>query len=166
MRYDDFLFSPTRYKLYKLGAKVIGTPPLPIFFRHAILRPAILRAVYARTNNAKHKFKNVKNKEQFDEMMDMEIELWQNNDVRTYMKTSHELLTVDNCKTSIDLPVWHVFTDSDNYFDNAVIEQQMQVVFSAFYPAKIEHNAHAPSVVATKMEASIMIPDVLRKAFL
>ena len=98
-------------------------------------------------------------------MMNMEIGLWQNNDVRTYMKTTVELLTVDNCASAIDLPVWHVYTDNDNYFDNAIVEQHMRVVYNKFHPVKINAKTHAPSVIATKQEAAAMIPVKLKKVF-
>ena len=94
----------------------------------------------------------------------MEIQLWQSNDVRTYMQTTVELLTVNHCEEQIQLPVWHVFTPHDNYFDNEVIEQQMRVVFTDFYPAPLAAKTHSPSVVATKKEAAAFIPKQLRAA--
>lgn len=165
MHHDEFLFNPRRLQMYRNLATVFSVPPLPKLFRYVGLNKYMLRAVYARTHNAKHKFKLAgDDKTTFDRMMDMEIELWQSNDVRTYLVTSKQLLTIDNTKIKIDLPVWHVFTPKDNYFDNEVVEQHMRVVFSDFIPAQIVSAAHAPSVIADKAEASILIPRKLRTA--
>lgn len=162
MRADDFLFTKARMRGYLLGSRVLKTPVLAKFFRYAILNRTVLRTAYARTHNAKVKFAQANGREEFDKMMDMEIVLWQCNDVRTYFTTSIEMLTVDNCDRPVHLPVWHVYTENDNYFDNSVIEQQMRVVFDDFYPATIDAATHAPSVLATKEESIVLIPEALR----
>jgi pimeloyl-ACP methyl ester carboxylesterase len=167
MRYDDFTFSKRRYQLYLRGSQLVTHRPLPLIFRHTALLSPVLRAVYARTNNAKHKFNLAEgDKAVHEKMMDVEVGLWHDNDVRTYMKTTTELLTVDNCGTPVPLPVWHIYTDNDNYFDNAVVEQHMRIVYAKFIPVKIGSKAHVPSVIATKEEAAVLIPDKLKKAFL
>ncbi len=162
MRADDFLFTKTRMWWYLLGSRILKTPPITKFFRYAILNHPVLSTAYARTHNAKVKFAQANGREEFDKMMDMEVVLWQCNDVRTHFTTTVEMLTVDNCDRPVHLPVWHVYTENDNYFDNAVIEQQMRVVFDDFYPAVITSAAHAPSVLATKEESTVLIPKVLR----
>ncbi|MGB4967585.1 MAG: alpha/beta hydrolase [Candidatus Saccharimonadales bacterium] len=167
MRYDDFTFSPRRYQFYLRGAQIASHRPLPFVFRYTALLGPVLRAVYARTNNAKHKFDLAGgDKTLHDKMMDVEVGLWHDNDVRTYMKTTTELLRVDNCHVPIPLTVWHIHTDNDNYFDNAVVEQHMRIVYNRFKPVKIDSKAHVPSVIATKEEAAVLIPEKLKKAFL
>lgn len=164
MHYDNFKFSPTRFKTYLHGSEVLSLHPFPFVFRHTVLNAPVIRAFYARTNNAKHKFQQANgDKSVLDAMMNMEVSLWQDNDVRTYMQTTVQLLTVNNCEEHIDLPVWHTFTPNDNYFDNDIVEQQMRVVFRDFVPIPLNTATHAPSVVATKKEASAFIPPALRK---
>jgi len=165
MHADNFLFTPQRHKSYILASKLGATPPLNYIFRALGLNRHVLRAAYARTHNAKVKFAQAgDDKDKFDAMMDMEIKLWHQNDVRTHFKTTVEMLTVNNCDVKVDLPVWHAFTPNDNYFDNAVVEQQMQVVFSSYHPARINSAAHAPSVIASKEESAVLIPRALRTA--
>lgn len=163
MHKDNFLFSPTRYNLYRYTAEAVSLPPLPFVFRHTVLTAPVLKAFYARTNNAKHKFKIAQdNPELRKAIMDMEVTLWQNNDARTWTRTTVELLTVDNTTVKVNIPVWHVHTPHDNYFDNDVIEQQMRVVFSTYQPVIVHAKAHSPSVVATKKEAAAFMPKELR----
>jgi pimeloyl-ACP methyl ester carboxylesterase len=164
MRQDDFIFSRRRFLAYRYSAALFSIPPLPFVFRHLGLNAPVLRAVYARTNNAKHKFAQADGQDEFDRMMDMEVKLWQVNDVRTYMRTTVELLTVDNCKTQVNLPVWHVYTKNDHFFDHRIVEQHMRVVFSDFHGAPIKLKSHTISVLATKQESADMIPPVLRRA--
>lgn len=163
MHADNFLFSPQRYKAYVLASRILATPPFYFIFRGLALNRYALRAAYAHTHNAKVKFAQAGgDRATFDAMMDMEIKLWHCNDVRTHFKTTVEMLTVNNCDKQVNLPVWHVFTANDNYFDNTIIEQQMQVVFNEYHPARIQTAAHAPSVIATKAETAMLIPKALR----
>jgi len=80
------------------------------------------------------------------------------------MKTTIELLTVDNCKVPVDLPIWHVYTKHDHFFDHTIVEQHMRVVFNKFHGAPIKLKTHTLSVLADKEEAGVMIPAVLRRA--
>jgi pimeloyl-ACP methyl ester carboxylesterase len=165
MRSDDFLFSRRRFLAYKYTCTAFSVAPFAWVFRRLALNAPVLRLAYARTNNAKHKFEEAgDNTELFDQMMDMEIQLWQKNDVRTYMRTTVELLTVDNCKTQIDLPVWHIYTKNDHFFDHSIVEQHMRVVFKEFHGLPIKLKSHTVSVIADKEEASGLLPLALKRA--
>lgn len=165
MRHDDFLFSKRRYLTYKYIAKTMSIPPMPFLFRYLALNATVLRLAYAKTSNAKHKFDQADgDKATFDKMMDIEIDLWQINDVRSYMRTSVELLMVDNCKKQVDLPVWHIYTKNDHFFDHTVVEQHMRVVFSDFIGVPIKLKSHTVSVLADKAEASGLVPPKLKRA--
>lgn len=162
MRYDDFLFTPRRHKAYVMLSKVLAVRPFDWLFRYLALNRYTLRFAYARTHNAKVKFKHAAGDHAlFNSLMDMEIKLWHANHVRTHFKTTVEMLTVDNCQTRVDLPVWHVFTQNDNYFDNSVVEQHMKIVFNDYIPARIHSASHAPSVIANKKESKFLIPKEL-----
>ncbi len=162
MRYDEFTFSPTRYKLYVLGSRVVSVRPVGSLLGAICYNKPMLKALYTRSHNAKHKFKSISDQKQFDKTLDMEVTLWRANHYRTHWVTTIHMLTVDQCDEPVNLPVWHVYTDNDNYFNNAVVEQHMSIVFSDFVPLKIDAKAHAPSVIATKRQASSFIPKQLR----
>lgn len=158
---DDFTFSKTRHRNYLLAARFLSKKLPSIFFKNVLLHPSLLRAVYARTHNAKHKFKDA-TKEQFNVLMDVEVHLWQVNDVRTHMITTAEMLTVDNCQKKVALPVWHVAVEGEKYFDNNKVEQHYRVIFTDFHLAISSLNNHAPSVIATKEDAAPLIPQEIR----
>lgn len=162
MHHDDFRFTPTRHRLYIMSSRLIAVPPIDYIFRAVGLNKYVLRSAYAQTHNAKVKFAQAgSDRALFDAMMDMEIKLWHANHVRTHFKTTVEMLTVDNCADKIDLPVWHIYTENDNYFDNTVVEQRMRVVFNDYFPAQMKSSAHAPSVIASKQESKQLIPKEL-----
>jgi len=159
---DDFIFSKKRYYAYLNGSRLGCTRPAAIFFRYAALNPHILRAVYARTHNAKHKFKDT-SKEDFNQQMDTEIGLWHSNDVRTWLYTTVEFLQLDNCTAKVDLPLWHVTVDADRYFDHSVVEQHLNVIFNDVKVIETSLGNHAPSVIADEKMAAPLIPPKLRR---
>jgi pimeloyl-ACP methyl ester carboxylesterase len=161
---DDFTFSKPRYYFY-LGSTHVLSHRLPAaIFRHTALNTVILRTFYGHTHNAKNKFAEATTKADYKRLMDMEVRLWHDNDVRTWAFTSTQFLTFDNCKVQVKQPVWHVSAEADHYFDNHLVEQHMRVIFSDFHKAPINVKNHAPSVIADAKTAAALVPPSLRRA--
>ena len=161
--HDDFTFSKPRMTAYLTGARLFSLPGASGFFRHVCLNSHILRTVYRHTNNAKDKFKDVHG-EELERLLEFEVRLWHDNDVRTYMKTTVEFLTLDNCKKQVDLPVYHIAVDADRYFNNVIVEQHMSVIFKEFHLlANLKIGNHAPSVIADAKSAAPFIPPKMRR---
>lgn len=158
---DDFTFTKSRYWFYRIGATVLAHHPAAGLFRRLVLTRPVLRAAYARTHNAKKKFASATTKDEFNQQMDVEVKLWQLNDVRTHMFTSVQFLTFDNTKQHVDLPVWHVSADNDHFFDHLVVEQHMRMIFKDFHSAPTTLPNHAPSVIADAQAAAPLIPQEL-----
>jgi pimeloyl-ACP methyl ester carboxylesterase len=161
--HEDFSFSPTRHRLYTAASKFLSHRMPSLFFKNILLHPSLLRLVYARTHNAKHKFKNT-SPEEFKRLMDFEVHLWHANDPRTHMATTYELLTVNNCDRKIPLPIWHISVKGEKYFDNDRVEQHLRVIYTDFYGAVSILDNHAPSVIADKKMAAPLIPQKIRRA--
>ncbi len=160
--HEDFSFSPSRKLAYKTAAKLFSYRLPALVFRNVFLHPAILRAAYAKTRNARDKFKDTA-KESFNQVMDFEIYLWHANDVRTHMYTTWEFLRVNNCNKQVDLPVHHISVRVDRYFDNHIVEQHLRVIFNDFHEYKSRMDGHAPSIIADKKTAAPLFPKKLRK---
>jgi len=158
----DFTFTKSRYNYYRYGASFFSNRLPAAFFYNVALHPAVIRTIYSRTHNAKNKFEHL-SKEETRAAIDFEVDLWRSNDLRTHMDTSVTMLTLDNCQSQIVLPVNHISVVNDQYFDHDVVEQHLRVIFTDY----VEHVAHtpnhAPSIVATKEEASPFIPSSLKK---
>lgn len=160
--HEDFVFGQRRIFVYRIGAWLFSHKWPSILFKSIFLQPAYIRRVYHRSNNAKEKFKDMSGDE-FNRTMDMEIVLWQVNDLRTQMRTNYEMLTLNNCNRRVDLPVIHVAAKHDRYFDNLSVEQHMRMIFSDFKMYYTTAPNHAPTVVATAKDAAPFIPLGLRR---
>lgn len=159
--HDDFTFTKPRYRAYIGASRLLGHKLPSIFFKNVCLHPTVLRLIYARTHNAKHKFADA-DPEEFKRLMDFEVHLWHANDPRTHMFTTTELLTVDNCQKKVAMPVWHVAVAGEKYFDNHRVEQHFKVIFTDCTTAVSILDNHAPSVIATKEQAAPLIPAEIR----
>ncbi len=160
---DDFSFSKTRQIAYLTTSKVFSGYLTSMFFRYVILSKPLLRSFYAKTHNAKHKFKSVKNIDDFNRIINFEIELWRVNDLRTWMYTTNEFLRLDNCRSRVNLVVWHVGVKNDNYLNINLVEQHMKVIFEDYKFSLSNLDNHAPSIIADEKMASPLIPLSLKK---
>lgn len=160
---DDFTFTPSRHRFYYYSAKFFSMRLPAAFYRNLLLFPPLLRLVYGHTHNARHKFAGADRAER-KRRMDFEVTLWRINDVRTQMSTMAQFLALDNCDKRVDLPVWHVIPEDDNYFDNHVVEQHMNVIFTGFKRVHSTLTNHAPSMIETRQEARPLFPTSLRRA--
>ncbi len=161
-RYDDFKFTKSRYRFYLHGARLFSHRLSSIFFKNVILNPGVLRVAYAKTHNAQTKFAGLSGADR-RAIMDFEVHLWHCNDVRTHMKTTEEFLTVDNCNNQIDIPLWHISADKDNYFHHHRVEQHLKVIFPEVHVVIAKLANHAPSIIADKKAAAPLIPRKLRQ---
>jgi pimeloyl-ACP methyl ester carboxylesterase len=158
---DEFVFTKVRYFMYLNAARFFSHRLPAIFFRNVMLNPFVIKTAYRHTRNAKSKFSGL-SKPELKTMLEFEVHLWRCNEVRTYMKTSVEFLTLDNCQRRVDLPVWHISVDADRYFDNNLVEQHLRVIYSSFNSAKAKLDSHAPSIIADKETARGLIPYRIR----
>lgn len=163
MHEDDFYFKPATQAAFKLLARFFGTRPVALLIRYGFLNGPVIRFVYARLPAGKRRLSSMDPIEA-REMLDYDVKLWQANDVSTHWRTTHEFLGLNNCKVPVDLPVWHVASKNDHYFDNGIVEQHMLIVFSSCNLALIETRAHTPNLIADKAELAVLVPPKLRKA--
>jgi pimeloyl-ACP methyl ester carboxylesterase len=163
--HDDFTFSKPRMHFYRTLVRLISLPGITPIFRVLCLNNFVLRYAYTHTHNAKHKFEAAAadSLDTFNAVMEVEIELWRINDLKTHMFTTNEFLHLDNCKQQVNVPVVNVATKGDYYFDARVVEQHLRIIFNDYTGMELDLSTHAPSVVATKREAAVFIPKQLRK---
>lgn len=161
-RRDDTKLDKKIIRMYWTLGQIFSHRIPAFFFYNIVLHPSLIRAVYAKTPNAKAKFKHL-SRDDHSRAMEFEVILWRENDVRTYMKMLIEMLKIDNCNKQVKLPVHHVAVDGDQYFDNKIIEQHMRVIFTDYTEHKAVLPNHAPSIVASKAEAAPFVPKSLRK---
>ncbi|HSX45498.1 MAG TPA: alpha/beta hydrolase [Candidatus Saccharimonadia bacterium] len=162
MHKDDFVYSPMRRRMFARITRLFATRPLSGFEHYFLLNRPILRYMYAKLPNSKRRMIEI-TPEEFEASIDMEVKMWKANDVRTHWLTTSEFLRLDNCASRIDLPVMHVVTKNDHYFDNDIVKQHMLVVFTDYKRFTANSKAHTPSIMADKKAAGVLLPPGLRR---
>lgn len=162
MHRDDFLFKPRQRAFFHRATRILAARPIPFLIRYLALNKFVIKNIYIRSPFGKKRFLEMEATD-FAAMMDFEVKLWQVNDVRTHWATTSEFLDLDNCKKTVDLPVWHVAASNDHYFNNYNVEQHMRVVFNDYTQVVMKSHAHTPSIMGTKKEMAIMVPPKLKR---
>lgn len=159
---DDFIFSRKRHFFYRWASYLFSKKITAGLFRLLFLQPFYLRLVYAKSYNAREKFAKLSG-DQFNKTMDMEIHLWKINDVRTQMRTGYEMLSLDDTKIRVDLPVHHVASRKDRYFNNIRVEEHLRRVYRDFSIYFTKDPNHAPTIIADKKAAAPFVPPGLKR---
>lgn len=160
--HDDFIYTPRQKAVFKRVTRLFATRPMALFIRYAGLNRFMLKTLYAKLPNSKRRMIEV-TPEEFDLTMDFEVKIWQANDVRTHWLTTSDFFRLDNCQQKINLPVVHVVSEQDHYFNNKVVEQHLRVIFKDYKQFVIKSKAHTPSVLADKKAMSILLPPGLKR---
>jgi pimeloyl-ACP methyl ester carboxylesterase len=162
MHRDDFVFKPHNRKLMQLSSRFFATRPVSYLIRYVGLNGPVIRFIYAKLPAGKRRLSSM---DPFEarEMLEYDVKLWQLNDVATHWLTTSYFLNIDNCIDKINLPVWHVASKNDPYFDVHLVEQHMLVVFNTCTIAEIDAKAHTPGLLGSKQEMGAMLPTRLRK---
>ncbi|HTB49299.1 MAG TPA: alpha/beta fold hydrolase [Verrucomicrobiae bacterium] len=162
MHKDDFVYPVPRRNFYQHATRFFATRPSAVFIRYFCLNRFVLKTLYAKLPNSKRRMIEVTPQE-FNATMDFEVKMWQANDVRTHWLTTSQFFTLDNCTKQIDLPVMHVVSKEDHYFNNEIVKQHMLVVFNDYRRFVAHSEAHTPSVLADKKAMGVMLPPGLRR---
>jgi pimeloyl-ACP methyl ester carboxylesterase len=162
MHRDDFVYPPVQRNFYKRATRLFATRPVAFFIRYTALNRFMLRYLHLKLPNSKLKMIEVE-PEEFDTTLNYEVELWQVNDVRTHWLTTSEFLGLDNCGIKIELPIIHITSNNDYYFNNEHVKQHMLIVFNGYKSFVANSKAHTPSVLADKKAAGIMLPTGVRR---
>lgn len=162
MHRDDFLFTPRQRAVLRRVARLFATRPVAVFIRYVGLNKPVIKFFTKQFPNSKRRFIEV-TPEEFDNTVDFDVEIWQANDVRTHWLTTSEFLNLDNCTKRIDLPIYHIMSSDEHYFDNEVVKQHMLVVFNRYKGYTAKSKAHTPPILATKEEMRAFVPAGLRR---
>jgi hypothetical protein len=163
VHYDDFCLPKSQIFGLKLMSSIFQYNPFAFIAKHTIFSETAVKAFYRHFGVKHSKMQDAGSKMVKNKRIKAEVVLWQINDVRTRMKTIHDSLNVDLLDKKVKLPVYHVFVDGDRFFNNQVAEQHMRIIYDDFIGIKTDIVGHMPSIVATKKEADVFIPDELKE---
>jgi pimeloyl-ACP methyl ester carboxylesterase len=160
---DDFIFKRRNFYTFYYGSWFFSRRLPAAFLKYVILRSVVIKATYKVVEGSHSKLIDADAEERAKRVA-FEVNLWQCNDIRTYMSMGKTMLSLDLSGKHVNLPVHHVSVDNDRYFNNLEVEQHMRAIYRDFhmYKAK-EVKTHSPSVVGTAEEAAPYIPPALRR---
>ena len=159
---DDFRWPKRTRFTYRLISRFFATRPVSFLIRYVGLNRFVIETLTHILPHSKHRYIEV-SPEEFKKTMDFEVKLWHANDVRTHWLTTAEFFRLDNTKKHIDLPVAHVTTRGEQYFNNIKVEQHMRMVFKDYEQFASKTGAHVPHTTADKKTTGAMLPPGLRK---
>lgn len=162
MHRDDFVYSRRQRLMYRCVTRFFATRPASFIIRYGFLNKPVIKGLYARLPNGRRRMIEV-TPEEFDLMMSFDAYVWQANDVRTHWLTTYEFLGLDNCTKQVALPVIHVISKGEHYFNNEIIKQHMLVVFKGYRRYVANSKAHTPHMLADKKATEVMVPPGLRR---
>ncbi len=162
MHHDDFVYSAGQKRRFRVATRLFATRPSAVIIRYCLLNKFVLTTLYSKLPNSKRRMVEV-TPEEFAATMDFEVQMWQANDVRTHWLTTAQFFSLDNCQTRVNLPVIHVTSKEDHYFNNEIVKQHMLVVFKDYRGFVADSKAHTPSVLAGKKAMAVMLPPGLRR---
>ncbi len=159
---DDFIFSKQEYWGLRTLSFVLSKRIPAAVVKALILNKPVLRLAYGSVSASHGKMKDAKSKAELYRRIDFETTLWNINDMRTRWRTMKIMLTMDLCNAQANVKTYHVSTATDRYFDNAVVEQHLRVIFKYVEVIPSEIGNHAPTILATAKEAEPFVPKQLR----
>jgi len=159
---EDFIYKPATRVFFRWSSALFSMRPMALFIRYAFLNSFMLKFIHARMPNTKRRMVEV-TPEEFSDIANFEVKLWQVNDVRTHWYTTKQFFEVDNCGVRVNLPVYHVVSAGDFYFNPHVVEQHMRIVFTDYKSFTTTSKAHTPHVMADKKAMGVLLPPGLKR---
>lgn len=159
---DDFIFKWHEYWGLRALSTVLSWR-LPAAIAHkTIFSKPVLQLAYGSVSGSHNKMKDAATKAELQRRIDFEATLWKINDVRTRFSTVNMMLTMNVCDAKAAVPAYHVTSLTDRYFNHAVVEQHLHIIFDKLEIIPSEMGNHAPTIIATAKEAAPYIPKRLR----
>ena len=163
VHHEDFKLKTHQKLLLKMSSTLLSKRPIAVLSRYLLLNRPMIHLAYSVVGDSHSKLKDADASER-KRRIRFEVELWQANDLRTYAYTGREMLRVNLCNGNRQIPlkVTHVSVAEDRYFDNNVVEQHLNIVYTDVEVVSTTMPAHAPTVVSSAKEAAQFIPKQLR----
>jgi pimeloyl-ACP methyl ester carboxylesterase len=156
IHHGGFGFTKRRMFMYKTLSALVSTKIGSVWFRCFCLNGSVLRLVYARTKNAKHKFKDMSAQDK-KERLDFEINLWHCNEVRTWASLLNQMFYMDLTEPPTGKRVIHMQVD-DQYFNNKIVSHHLAVAYHPVTLVMSEATQHMPTYFASMEEIDRFVP--------
>lgn len=158
--HDDFALTPRRVKRYCVATYVMSMWLPATVLRYTFFQQPMLKRAYR--NKKFYERCRMLEASAFRAPVSVSTELWRKTDIRTHMATLSSMLAVDNCRSRITVPAWHVAINGNKYLNDHMVEQHMQVIFDNFHQVAAKFDTRDP--VDDLRVAARLIPPKLRRS--
>jgi DNA polymerase II large subunit len=79
------------------------------------------------------------------------------------MYTSKIMMLIDLTKQRVDLKLYHISIDKDQYFNSAIVRKNLKKIYKKVIVFKAKLPNHAPTVISDAKTAEPYIPKEVRK---
>jgi pimeloyl-ACP methyl ester carboxylesterase len=159
---SDFGMSIPLYKSLRIIGLALSFKPLAIFAQYVLFSKPMLYMAYKVSASSHPKMKG-SSEQEFKRRVGFEYYLWRCNDARTYAYSLREMLGIELTKfTKINLKLHHVMVSSDQYFNNDTVMLNLNRIYTKVTPYIAKLPNHAPTVIASPVEAGLIIPKKLQ----
>lgn len=158
---EDFKLPRRTFLGFKYGSLLFRS-----YIGSKLARAAINKHTVTFTYNFladKHSKMRDANPQQLKERIAFEVVLWRVNDMRTYFYTNYTMFTVDLCNQRTNVKAYHISIGDDQYFDNYLVEQHLNIIYKSVTLIKVDATAHMPTIIATQEEVAPFIPAQIRR---
>ena len=91
-------------------------------------------------------------KKQYTKIIRYEINIQKKSDTKTKMYVMNEILQLDNCKQTINLPVWSIVGAYDEYIKPDSVRNHLEGIFSKYHEISFKKNSHKGFMGAVETE--------------
>lgn len=151
--HDDLALSHRRVIRKRLGAWWFSRRVSAWWLGRFTMDPAVVRWKTARST-----------KKPTRQLVDFHLALARQNDTRTLMFTTLQLLKLDNCQRPVAVPLWHVSLRADRDCRPEMVEQHLRIIFSEVHFCKAATNFSSPLTTASAKLSAPLLPLELQRA--
>lgn len=140
--HEDINIDRSRRYRYRFTAFLLRNRVVSALFRFLWLKVYLPRYDDNAILQSIHRF-NFRG-DSFFEPSNVDYKLWSANDFRTHAQAIKTMLTVDNCRYRVNLPLWHISFGNQTFFNDSFVEQHLKVIFAEYHRLTSGFNLEIP----------------------
>jgi len=140
--HEDISIARSRRYWYRFTGYILKNRAASVLFRFLWLRLFIPRYDDNVILRSIHRF-NFRG-DLFFEPANVDYKLWSANDFRTHTQAIRTMLTVDNCRYRVNLPLWHISFGNQTFLNDSFVEQHLKVIFTEYHKSVSRFNLEIP----------------------
>lgn len=157
---EDIVIGRLRKYWYLLATNTLNIRFASVLFKVLWLKIFLPRVNNQHILNSTHHF--TFRGDSFYEPANVDYKLWSVNEIRTHAQAIRTMLTIDNCRDRINLPLWHITFKNQTFFNDNYVEQHLKVIYSEYHKLNSKFKLDLP-LGSPYSKVNVIIPAKLRQ---